>query len=322
MIDLDVHVETRLFGRVEDCAAGGNPDELRAALGELVSREPEFGTEGQGIASAPEHWFPLQQMGQASFWAQQRALLGYLQACLPESVMAIRPFVPPVPDYRHAVVIVDPVPGLQTCYGNGRGHQIFGLYEGAAPEEMLLFLSHTYYHELTNLIAAPASRQAEAEPTTGARLRHLLMLLTRNEGIANYAVLAKLRELRSAGTEFRYFTYAPLVDDSAAVSKALRACRELLQRISDDTVAALLPRVTKAFKNPRLPIINLVGIHLADTIARHLGEAALLDVAGREPHEFFRLYARTPDPGREILFGSATEPDFTGFDIELSESSR
>jgi hypothetical protein len=322
MIDLDVHVETRLFDRTEECAAGGNPDELRAALGQLVSGEPEFGAEGQGIANEPEHWFPLRQMGQASFWARQRALLDYLQARMPESVMAIRPFVPPVPDDRRAVVVVDPVPGLRTCYGNGRGHQIFGLYDGAAPEEMLLFLSHTYYHELTNLIATPASRQAEAAPTTGARLRHLLMLLTRNEGIANYAVLAKLRELRSAGTEFRYFTYAPMVDDPAAVSKALGACRELLQRISDDTVTALLPRVKKAFKNPRLPIINLVGIHLADAIVRHLGEVALLDVAGREPQEFFRLYARTRDPGSEILFGSATEPDFTGFDIGLSESGR
>src|SRR5260370_6585528 len=166
MIDLDVHVEPRLFGSVEGWAAGGNPDERRAAVGELVSREPEFGTEGQGIASAPEHWFTLQQMGQASFWAQQRALLGYLQACLPESVMAIRPFVPPVPDYRHAAVIVDPVPGLQTCYGNGRGHQIFGLYEGAAPEEILLFLSLTSYTHLTNLITTPPSPQPPPDPPT------------------------------------------------------------------------------------------------------------------------------------------------------------
>lgn len=320
MLSLNVCAETRLFSKIQQCAmsSGGNPDALRVTLSELMSDDSGFGADHRHIAREPQHWFPLERMGQEPFWARQRALLGYLRAHLPESVKAIQPFVPPVPDSRNVVIIVDPVPGLRTCYGNGKGHQIFGLYEGAISEEMLLFLSHTYYHELTNVIVTEASLRAEADPTTGTRLRHLLLLRIRNEGIANYAVLGELRKLRSAGTDFQYFTYAPQVDDPAAVSQALYACRELLKRISDSTVSTLLPRVSQAFKNPRLPIINLVGIHVADAVARHFGEAVLLDVDGREPQEFFRLYAQTKDPGRAILFGSAVHPDLTGFDFEFS----
>jgi hypothetical protein len=83
----------------------------------------------------------------------------------------------------------------------------------------------------------------------------------------------------------------------------MSACRDLLSTLDDATVRHVSRRVSAVLKNPRLPVINLIGIHMAEVIAARDGERALLDVDGLEPEEFFLRYADTGDALCTHLFG-------------------
>lgn len=310
---LELHVE--LYRTVYDAVYGaarraaheavpGGLERLTAALTRAVRDRPEFGAQAPYIARDLPTWFALRRMTEVDFWSGQQRRYDYLDEHLTASVDLVTPYLPTVSAPRRVPVAVYPVPGFSTCYGAPHGGQLFGLYDGADPREMLLFLSHTYMHELSGTLNTERSRRAEADPSTVDRLRHWLLLLIRNEGIANYAVLEPLRQLRSTGAiTFHYFRYAGLVDNRDATAAAMSACRELLGTLDEQTARHVRRRVSAVLKNPRLPVINLIGIHMAEVIAAHDGERALLDVDGREPEEFFLRYADTGDALSEQLFG-------------------
>ncbi|MFN2496955.1 MAG: DUF5700 domain-containing putative Zn-dependent protease [Pseudonocardiaceae bacterium] len=305
MLEIDVELSRAVYDTVRRAASGaaGVPGRLTAALARVVMGRPEFGSQAPHIACDPQAWFAVSRMSDAAFWSGQERLYGYLDEHLAASVDVLAPYLPAVTDMRRVPIAVHPVPGLTTCYGAPHGGQLFGLYDGADPREMLLFLSHTYFHELSSTLNSERSRQAEADPRSADRFRHWLLLLIRNEGIANYAVLGPLRQLRSTGIEFRYFTYAGLVDNRDATAAAMSACRDLLSTLDDATVRHVSRRVSAVLKNTRLPVINLIGIHMAEAIAARDGERALLDVDGLEPEEFFLRYADTGDALCTHLFG-------------------
>lgn len=305
MLEIDVELNRSVYEAVRRAVLGAAdvPSRLAPALARAVMGRPEFGPEASHIASDPPAWFAVSRMSDAGFWSGQERLHGYLYEHLAASVDVLAPYLPAVVGVRRVPVAVHPVPGLTTCYGARHGGQLFGLYDGTDPREMLLFLSHTYFHELSSTLNTERSRQAEADPRSADRFRHWLLLLIRNEGIANYAVLGPLRQLRSAGIEFRYFRYAGLVDSRDATARAMSACRDLLSTLDDNTVRYVSRRVSTVLKNPRLPVINLIGIHMAEAIAAREGERALLDVDGLEPEEFFLRYADTGDALCAHLFG-------------------
>jgi len=273
-------------------------------LADLVDSTSEFGARRDEIHRDPAQFFPIDRVSTPDFWQGQERLLAHLRDNLARSVTLIERYFPPVADRREIDVTVVAVPGLTICYGAGGATQVFGLFDGAEPAEALLFLAHTHYHELSERLRYPAPPDGREEDAAAGSLRRLIMQLIRNEGVANYAVLPSLRRLREAGVTLRYFDYAPLVDNVAATTRAMIACRELVGQITSETVGRLLPKVDASFKNPRLPIINLVGIHMAEAIAVHHGEPALLDVDGRSPEEFFLLYEASDDELRKHLFGS------------------
>lgn len=91
------------------------------------------------------------------------------------------------------------------------------------------------------------------------------------------------------------------MDNLEATARAMDAYRQLDGMLDRETVARVRSRVNVALKNPKLPVINLIGIHMAEAIARTYGERTLLDVDQREPEEFLELYARTEDPLRARL---------------------
>jgi hypothetical protein len=305
MLRLDVRLEGRVYETLHAAAEGGrrDPVQLAAAVGDVVRGEPAFGGEAEQIADRPGEWFALERMADPEFWAGQERFRAYLDEHLTESVATITPYLPKVQEERVVPIVVHPVPGFTACYGAVEGGQLYGLYDGADPREMLLFLSHTYYHELSACLDTETSRRAGADPSTAGHFRHWLLLLIRNEGIANYAVLGPLRALRRERISFRYFTYAGLVDNAGATARAMAACRELLGGLDGRTVRRVSGRLSAVLKNPRLPIINLIGIHMAEAIAARYGERALLDVDGCEPQAFFSLYASTGDGLCRHLFG-------------------
>lgn len=277
-----------------------------ASIAAVVAEQPAFGPEAQHIIRAPQEWFAAERMTDPKFWTEQDCLRDHIVEHLTDSVEVITPFLPMTPEQRDVPVVVYPVPGMTTCYGAPDGGQLFGLYDGTDAEEMLLFLSHTYYHELSASLSSEAARAAESDPSTAERFQRWVMLLIRNEGIANYAVLEPLRRLRDRGIQFHYFKYAQLVDNLDATAKAMFAYQQLMAMLNHETVEKVSRRVSAVLKNPRLPVINLIGIHMAEAIARHFGERTLLDVDQKEPEEFFDLFAGTGDPLCAELLGTAT----------------
>jgi hypothetical protein len=322
LLHLEVRTDSTVYERVRSVCEGKPPERRIRALVSAVSALPAFGSEAEFITREPNAWFALGSMGDSDFWNGQQRLLRYIETELSASIDTIKPYLPRVTGHRAVPVVVHPVPGLTTCYGAPEGGQLFGLYEGADPREMLLFLSHTYYHELSTALDTESSRQAAADPGTPGRFRHWLLLLIRNEGIANYAVLEQLRALRQEGVAFKYFKYAGLIDNPSATARAMFACQELLRMLDQRTVRQVAARVSAVLKNPRLPVINLIGIHMAEAIARRFGERALLDVDRREPQEFFRLYAESEDELGEQLLGPPGGDGHAVFGLPIVESSR
>ncbi len=310
MLRLNVTIDSGIFTELaEEAKQAGDVTELATRLGDFAGRRPEFGSRGHDIAADPQASFPLKRMRTEEFWAGQHDLLDYLKSHLDMSVRDVGPFLPPVPDDRPVPVTVYPVPGLTACYGSGHGRQIFGLMDGADPREMTLFCSHTYLHEVSGHINTAASERAEADPAAPGAMVHLVLLLIRNEGLANVAMLGELEPLIAEGIRLPYFDYAHLLGDEKATRYALTACRRLLEQIGPNPPAQLIPKVTAAFKNPKLPIINLVGTHLAEVIAAQQGLDALVDLADTDPQEFFARYAACDDPLAAELFGQAGEFD-------------
>lgn len=303
---LEVTADTSLFDdvRAAHLTAGADHAALRAGLGLVLSRRAGLGQDAAFTGAHVDDWFDVGAMTAAGFWPEQEAIRSHIEHNLAASVSWIEPGFPVLP--RDDILRLRAVllPGFCYCFGPAAGIQLFGLYPGATPQEALLFLAHTYYHEATSVFATEETRAAEHDPTTVGRFLHWLLSLIRNEGLANFAVLDRVLTLRDQGCDFRYFSYAGMIGNSDAAAAAMRACRELVGKLDGHTVHALRGRVSEILKNPRLPVINLVGIRMAEAIAREFGQRELLDSATADPRQFFALYERTGDELRAHLFGS------------------
>jgi hypothetical protein len=308
MLTLQVRLDADAYDQLERAAQGAAGDEaaMRRAVLELVGRIPVFSSQARIITDELDAWFDIPSMSSPDFWRQQREIRTHIERNLDDSIQALERFLPDVEGAGPIPMAIHLVPGFAKCYGASPGHQIFGLRTNADPQEALLFLIHVYYHETSPLFYSETSRQADAGQKTVALLKHWLLLLIQNEGVANHIVLPQLLELRNRGCNFTYFTYAPMIGNQEAAAAAMAACREIVTRLDERTLETVRRRLSQVLKNPALPVANLVGIHLAEAIASARGEAALT-VAGREPQQFFQLYRETNDPLRAHLFGPGDE---------------
>jgi hypothetical protein len=134
------------------------------------------------------------------------------------------------------------------------------------------------------------SRLAISRSTSG--------FLIRNEGIGNHAVLEDLIQLRDAQPDYvwRYFTYAKKIGDPGLLEKAISILSQVFAAVNDEDVDQFRLGVNKILKNEALPIINLVGVHMAESIAKFYDIATLKNVYQQESGEFFALYGRTRAP--------------------------
>jgi hypothetical protein len=289
------------------------PDDEQAARNALAAYLRQNTALGHGrtlLADNLDRYLNVPRMLQSSFWDHQRLLLEAVHDQAPRAARNMTRYLPPsaADGTQEPIVDIRLVPGLSLCYGlDGQG-QVFGLYDGATPAETVLFLEHTYYHDLSARWSTPRLTRAERTASTAEGLLVWTLGLIRNEGIANIAVLDGLERLRREQSAFSYFTYAGLIGDDAATSKAMTAFRTLVADLTPATAARVCVNISRVLKNPRLPVINLIGIHMARAIISAHGLPALLDVGGREPEDFFALYASTGDalirdllgPGREL----------------------
>jgi hypothetical protein len=309
LIQLNVQLETRLFDAIAEASqrARGNVQALRKILEEIVLAEDVFESERELILANLDSEFEFESMTNSEFWVKQYALRSHLERHLEQSVATLKSYLPPCHVGIETSLVVYLIPGFSKCYGPKDGVQLFGLRTGASPEETLLFLIHVFYHELSSQFYTENSRRAAANPDTAELFKHFIRLLIQNEGLANYVVLDEVLELRSNRVDFSYFTYATFISDRDATARSMSLCRKILSLIDDGNLLDLRGYVLQSLKDPRLPVINLLGIHLAQTIAATFGEQKLFSIADREPQEFFHLYNETGDSLRSHLFGPDVE---------------
>jgi hypothetical protein len=221
--------------------------------------------------------------------------LAYLTDRLPTSIAHASPIFPDTPDDLHHRVTVAFVPLGRIMAGVRSGLQLFSLFPDADPFEAYLFLVHVYYHEVSDLFAAASATEFTVARESASDLRRWLRLLIRNEGIGNYVVLDDLLEFRQAspGYDFKYFTYAPHIGSEAHLAASIRLLNQVFEGVTDANVSHFSENVNLLLKNKALPIINLVGIHMATAVARTHGVDALRNVFGKDAEAFFALYAST-----------------------------
>ncbi|WP_109509572.1 hypothetical protein [Nocardioides speluncae] len=305
MLDLHVSLHDAIFRDLRAALAATSDDRDAAErIAAVVADHPEFGAEGQFLSRHPGDYFALAGLRSSEVWADQVAKMDYLTERLTESSSLLSPYLPTVTKPREISIAVHPVPGLTTSYRTPDGGQLLGLYAGADRREMLLYLSYTYYRELTHALQTPASVQAETDPSSPERFRTALMLQIRNEGLAHYVILRQLRALRAEGIEFHYFPYARLIDDADTVSRALATCGRLLAGLDGSNLRATSAEAARLLKDPQLPLVGVIGVHAAEAVVASHGERALFDLEHREPDDFFSRYAGSDDPLRYELFGT------------------
>lgn len=194
------------------------------------------------------------------------------------------------------------VPGTRLCYGLPGGGQVFGMVPGASVEEMCCFLEHTFYHELSDQWASERSARSEKDQQSSAAVVTWILSLVRNEGIANLYCLDELAAMKQP-MRWAYFTYAPLIGCEDATLAALNKLAQALEAVANQGVADATAFVNGTLKNPNLPLINLVGIHLAKTIVDTLGESGLAQLCFDEPEHFVAAWLESGDPHIDALDG-------------------
>lgn len=299
-------IDDRIEAMRELALAAPDDPAARDALAAFLRDETGLGPGRLVLADGLDRFLDVPRTREAAFWEHQEVLADAVRREAAAAAGEMAAFLPPGFTGRHDLTI-HLLPGISTCYGLAGGGQIFGLYDHATPEETVLFLEHTYYHELSGHWDTPRLTAAERAASTADGLLTWTLALIRNEGIANIAVLEKLLTLRQKGVRFGYFTYAGLIGDDDATRKAMLAFRQLVGGLSPETAERVSVNISRVLKNPRLPVINLIGIHMAQAIIAAHGLPVLLDVEGQEPEDFFALYADTADPLLPALLGDDRE---------------
>src|SRR5207253_1536594 len=72
---------------------------------------------------------------------------------------------------------------------------------------------------------------------------------------------------------------------------SIRLLDQVFTGVTDDNLSHFSENVNLLLKNKTLPIINLVGIHMATAVARTHGVDALRNVFGVDAEVFFEVYA-------------------------------
>lgn len=304
-MQLEVEIKTGAYEAIKQAAveAGSDEAQLRKSLQKIVSADEALGSEAALILSDLDTWFTVAPMlSSPAWWQEQERVRAHFEEQAQPAVRLLIPFLPEGCDELNAKLTVHLVPGFFHCYGPRDGVQVFGIRPGAEPAEALLFLVHVYYHELSSLFYTQKSAAVSRAQLGPDDLKHWLLLLIQNEGLANYVVLDQLLALLPERESFAYFTYARVIHDTQATAQAFTFLRRLMEQLDEHTWAALQGRITEILKDPRLPVINLAGIRMAEAIAHASGEPTLLQ-ARREPQEFFRLYANSGDDLVGVLFG-------------------
>jgi hypothetical protein len=222
----------------------------------------------------------------------------FLDLNLQRSVEHLTRWLPEVDeDIFHAVTIVL-LPFGKYTFSPRLGLQFFCLDPLASLTETYLFLVHVYYHEITYLNETPDGRRSSREQSSAADFKKWIKLLIRSEGIGNYAVLEQLLQLRDTAPDYimRYFSYARKIGDQEVLQSAVSILINVFTVVDDRNVAYFTHGVNKIFRNESLPILNLVGIHMAECIAGHYDAGTLKNVHQREAGEFFALYGKTNAP--------------------------
>ncbi len=249
------------------------------------------------LADLPGHFPEHAMMADPAYWSRIEAIRDNFFSQASDSIEGVKRFLPGTKWHGYHFTM-HLVPGFSSCYGPMPRHQLFSLRGRALPEEAYLFHLHVSFHELTNVFDTDLCVRAAASPRTADLFRHYLLTLIRNEGLANYIVLGRLRQFQETheGYEYLYFKYANLIADMGARAQAVKVCRQIVASLRPDNFRLLIGRISELLKNERLPVINLVGIHLAEAIARQHGERSLIESAAEEPQVFFRLFCETADP--------------------------
>jgi hypothetical protein len=224
--------------------------------------------------------------------------VSFVQSHLRQSIEHIESWLPEVNDEISHFLTVALLPYGKYSYGSKVGLQLFSLEACAAPIETYLFLVHVYYHELSYLNETPRGRRCSEEQLSAEDFREWIRLLIRNEGIGNYAVLEDLTQIRDTYSDyvFRYFTYARKIGDPTLLHKAVTILADAFAGVDDQNVTQFRSATNRIFKSEALPIINLVGTHMAESIANSCGVAALKNVYQSEAPDFFALYGETGAP--------------------------
>jgi hypothetical protein len=184
------------------------------------------------------------------------------------------------------------IPGFFINYAPRLGEQIFSIKVDANPEEVVLFLAHVYYHEVTNYfeehIKVKRSNDNEAN-----QFKYLLLSLIMNEGIANYAVLDRLNIFLNEVPEsysFKYFKYARLIHHQETLESCFTLFNQIITKVNEQNYSHIKHDISKYLKNEKLPIINLIGIHTAINISEKYGVKVFKEIMEQGPYAYFEKY--------------------------------
>jgi hypothetical protein len=229
----------------------------------------------------------------------------FIDSNLQKSIEHITRWLPEIDEDICQPVRVVFLPYGKYTFSPKLGLQFFSLDPYASPIETILFLVHVYYHEMSYLNETPEGRRCSSAQLLAADFKEWIRLLIRNEGIGNHAVLEELKQFTDSHPDYvmRYFTYARKIGDLALLQSAVSILTDVFTAVDDENVAQFRNGINKIFKNESLPILNLVGIHMAESIANHYGVATLKNVYQREAGDFFALYGQTHAPFAETLKG-------------------
>lgn len=223
--------------------------------------------------------------------------INYLATHLNESIQHITKYFPDTPhDIEHNLT-VSFLPNGKTNYGPKPTLQLFSIFPDAHPYETYLFLIHVYYHEVSFINYTEYCKECAEDPSTPEKLKYFILTLIQNEGIGNYAILKELINFKEENPnyEFKYFTYANQLRSELKISQALGLLRQIFNEMNTDNFMEYRKKINLILKNKQLPIINLVGTHMAEVIAAEFGLESLKNVYHKSSVNFFNTYFKTND---------------------------
>ncbi len=213
------------------------------------------------------------------------------------SVRNIEKFFPEIEDTIEHDLNVVLLPYGKINFGIEEGTQIFSLSPEAHEVETNLFLTHVFYHEISSINNTERADEVERDIGNLSNYKYLIQLLIRNEGIGNYAILKDLMEFHNENRSynFKYFTYANKINDDFYIKKSFELLYKLFSFVDEENFNQFLPTLNQSLKDKGMPLINVIGIYMAQRIAAYYGEDVLKNIYKVESTKFFELFISTDD---------------------------